>query len=93
MSSSFRREIQRRGGSPVVVSIDNPIRRDDGKDYSCRYTIEGLSEKIERSINGIDEIQALLLAIQLINVDLEQSVEYKNGELSWLGSSQLGFSL
>ena len=47
----------------------------------------------QRRAGGIDEVQALLLALEQIGIRLSETEEYKQGHLSWIGSDErnLGF--
>ena len=77
----------------VTIAIGKPQKFHDGPDYYCPYQISGLGdEKISWS-GGIDEVQALLLALEKIGIYLINTEEFKQGNLSWAGSDKnnLGF--
>ena len=77
----------------VTITIGKPQKFPDGQDYYCPYQIIGLGDEKINRCGGIDEIQALLLTLEQIGVFLSNSEEYKQGNLSWLGSEEgnLGF--
>jgi hypothetical protein len=59
----------------------------EGK-YACRYHLSMTDDSIERIIYGIDTLQALHLALQMMRVDLLRT----NGASDWkfLGEPGLG---
>jgi hypothetical protein len=59
----------------------------DGNDFRCNYTIDG---KPGRAY-GVDEMQALFLALQSIGSRLYTSAYFKAGKLTWLEMRDLGF--
>ncbi|MFT4715853.1 MAG: hypothetical protein ACI861_000443 [Paracoccaceae bacterium] len=64
----------------VSIRIYRPIKT-EYSDYSCKYVISGLTKSFEKSAVGIDEIQALGLALNLVKSCVINSVEYKAGKL------------
>lgn len=72
----------------VTLSVFKP--RSDGDDIVCDFKITGLSKDIESYAFGIDEIQAVFLALTKASNFLYTSEEYKLGELKWLNSLDLG---
>lgn len=86
-------QLNDKNSTDVTITIGKPQKFPDGQDYYCPYQIIGLGDgKISRC-GGIDEIQALLLALEQIGTFLIHSEEYKQDKLSWLGSEDgnLGF--
>ncbi|HOZ28375.1 MAG TPA: hypothetical protein PLH23_03995 [Hyphomonadaceae bacterium] len=76
----------------VVVELHQPAP--DGNDYRCTFRIRGLEAGDIRSYAmGVDQIQALMLALQGIGVRLYTSDEGKAGQLSYLGHPNLDFPL
>lgn len=87
-----KRELVISGGKAVTVLIGMPQRFPDGNDdYYCPFKIIGISNDSVRYAGGIDAIQALLLAFQMIGSILYTSQEAKSGNLSWNGVVDLGF--
>ncbi len=58
-----------RPGLTVMVSIDPPVPVNG--DWSCTYRIEGMG--IEECANGVDALQALLLAVESTRRLIDQS--------------------
>jgi hypothetical protein len=77
-------------GSPVQVSVMQP--EPDGNDYRCEFQIVGLGEETINSYGmGVDSTQALILTLEQIGTRLYTSNEGQAGQLSWLGTKNLGF--
>jgi hypothetical protein len=74
--------------SPVVVRMGRP--RQDSDDYRCDYQIEGLSKPRNSYACGVDELQALSLALMKAGVDLRTSEEGMSGRLTRFGTPDLG---
>ncbi|MBA2710348.1 MAG: hypothetical protein H0U57_07145 [Tatlockia sp.] len=79
----------------VTIRIGKPQNFPDGQDYYCPFQIIGIGDGKVTWAGGIDEIQALLLALEQIGAFLRNSAEYQQGNLSWIGSKDgnLGFTL
>ncbi len=75
----------------VIVGIGAPKKFPDSSDYYCPYEIRGLGNDKIRYAGGIDGIQALLLALQMVGAELYTSEEGKAGTLIWVGQHDLGF--
>jgi hypothetical protein len=73
----------------VVVRFFSPVRRD--VDYQCNYEVEWPDRKRSFFSFGIDEVQALLLALKMVHAELVSSPAGRRGELRWLGTKDLGF--
>ena len=87
-----KRDLTVSSGKPVTVFIGKPQRFPDGNDdYFCPFKIVGISNDSIRYAGGVDAIQALSLALQMIGSILYTSQEAKNGNLSWNGVADLGF--
>jgi len=73
-----------RSGRRLRLVIFAPVLSDDGKNYYCRYAIEGSPERHVREGWGVDGMQALLLAMKMLTADLEffRDEEF-GGELRW----------
>jgi len=63
----------------IVVFAPEPV----GKDYNCRYEIHWPAEVWQNHGLGVDSIQALVLALHKIGVDLNSSEAGKEGRLGW----------
>ncbi len=74
---------------PVHVQIERPMLA-KGR-YECKFSIAGLSQPfVSRSV-GIDSVQALWLALQMVGTRLYTSPEFEANLLSWNGMRNLGF--
>jgi hypothetical protein len=77
------------GKGQVIAQLYSPVRRD--VDFQCEYKIIFPDRERRFQSFGIDEFQALLLALEMLRADLDCSPEGKAGLLRWLGSPDLGF--
>lgn len=77
----------------VTVEIGRPQAYPDRRDFYCPYRILGLEDDHVRSAGGVDQIRALVLALQRIGARLYSSAAYQAGQLYWLeaGNKDLGF--
>lgn len=72
---------QRRGKTALTLHVLRPQRGRDG-DYGCSYEIRA-GRKLVGSrgpIYGIDAVQALLLALGLVDIDLERIEHERPGQ-------------
>lgn len=77
------RELALGDDKKVVIIIGKPEKFPDYEDYYCPYQIVGIGNENIRYAGGIDGVQALLLALNMIGADLYTSNEFKAGILSW----------
>jgi hypothetical protein len=76
----------------VVVRIGRPIRSPDPElDWLCPLQIIGLQDEMVRAAFGIDAVQALILAMQMIHIELQARQRLTGQTLQWLEQSDLGF--
>jgi hypothetical protein len=75
----------------VIVRFLRPVV--DEEDYRCDYKI--IWPDRERTFHGfgVDEVQALISAMQNAHADLLSTAESKAGLLTWLGARDLGMPL
>lgn len=68
--------------------IDVPVRihapENANGDWICRFEIDWPEGKVERWGTGVDAVQALLFALQMIGAEVYASSEHKSGCLEWL---------
>ena len=81
---------------PVTVRIGKPIRTPGANDFFCEVQIEGLGRDRIHNIYGLDQFQALQLALSFIAI-IATVVHHHRGEtrgrLHWLeAGDDLGFS-
>ena len=65
---------------PVTISAPEP----DELDWICRFEIGWPAETRHGYAMGIDSMQALLLALQIIGAELNTSADHEDGRLAWL---------
>ena len=69
----------------VQISIGRPFPDPlPGGDWCCTFRITGLGDDTVRAAFGVDSMQALLLALVKVRLELSGSVR-----LEWLGGSDL----
>jgi hypothetical protein len=73
------------------VGIGRPHRVGDTVEFRCEYLIVGLAKPKRFHAAGVDEFQALALALPIVGVHLETSPEGKAGRLTFAGGSNLRF--
>jgi Domain of unknown function (DUF6968) len=74
--------LDQKGDQKVAIRLHAP---EPAKiDWICRFEIEWPEGKGERWGTGIDAMQALLAAMQMIGSELYASEQNKSGKLSWL---------
>jgi hypothetical protein len=78
-------------GSPVECRFSKP--QSDGNDFRCLYEIGWPDHPQSRWVYGVDEVQALLLAMQGAHLDLLMSREKRGVEVQWLDMTSLGLPL
>jgi len=81
------------GHATVVASIGRPARMPDAPhgDWYCPWLIEGPDRSHGMYGAGVDELQALLLAISGVRFDLQWIAQ--RGTLTWLEQGDLGIDL
>jgi hypothetical protein len=66
----------------VTARIFRPVA--EGNDFRCSYTIDWPDKQENGRAYGVDSLQALLLAVQRLGVDVYCSGYKKRGDLVWL---------
>ena len=74
-----------RGAADVVVRLGQPRR--SGKDWLCAYQIRGLADDAVKRVYGVDSMQALQLALEVIRATLLA----QDDALAWLDLPDVGF--
>ena len=78
------------GDQDVPVRLFQPEQNDGA--WICRYEIDWPNEKWSRFAAGVDSVQALILALQKIGVEIYTSSYHQSGSLRWLErQSEYGF--
>ena len=82
------------GSQNLVLSIGKPalFPEDPNRNWYCPWMIDGPEELArKRYAGGVDGLQALLLAISMISVELRHL--RLPGKLTWLDDEDLGLDL
>lgn len=77
------------GQGPVVVRWYQPIIQPTGE-YKCRWSIAWPDRERKSYSCGVDGVQALLLAMRIVHVELMESDLYKIEALTFLETNDLG---
>lgn len=77
----------------VRVLIGMPRRIPDESDFYCPYQIVGLLDERVRYTEGVDEAQALYLAMEASGTMLSATPEAISGRLTWYGEPSLGLPI
>lgn len=67
---------------PVVIEMRAPERMSD-IEWRCHFTIDWPDGRAERWGAGVDAVQSLLFALQMIGAELYASESHKQGRLFW----------
>lgn len=88
------RELQLRDPSgSVLIEVGLPRSGSDKRDWICPFRISGLGRgDILRYAAGIDGMQAMMLAFDIIGSYIHTSQAFRHGRLFWLeqGNTDLG---
>ena len=74
------------GEIEVAVRLFRP--EEDAGMWICRYEIDWPSQERSHFAAGIDAIQAIFLALQMVGIELYTSTYHKSGFLKWSEQSQ-----
>ncbi len=77
------RELTLDGSEKVTVLVGKPQPFSNGVDWYCPYQTLGVGSGQVRYAGGVDEVQALVLALSMIGAELYCSEEYRAGRLKW----------
>jgi hypothetical protein len=70
-----------RDGDAIDIGIRIFAPRASGRDWSCRFEIDWPDGRLSRGAYGVDSMQALVLALQMIGADIYTSAYHKSGQL------------
>jgi hypothetical protein len=87
----IERRLELEGTEGVLVRFLKPVQ--DDQDYRSDYQIIWPDRQRIFHGFGIDEVQALLAAMQNAHADLLSTTESKAGRLTWLSERDLGLPL
>ena len=68
----------------IPVKVYLPVQEQGGDDFKCDYEIGWPTQTRRFHAYGVDSIQSLLLALQMIAIELYTSDLHKLGQLAWL---------
>jgi Domain of unknown function (DUF6968) len=74
------------GDTEIAIRLFKPEESDGA--WICRYEIDWPSRKQSSFAAGIDSIQALLLALQRIGVEIYTSAYHQTSSLKWFEQMQ-----
>lgn len=79
------------GADFIRLEVDQPTS--DGADFRCTFRLSGAGFDEEKSGMGVDGLQALLLTLQRVHVDLLAHRRDTGVPIAWLGMHDLGLPL
>jgi hypothetical protein len=79
------------GRKQVLCSFDKPVP--EGNDFRCDYRIVFPTREQRAHAFGVDEVQALILAMQRAHMHLLTAPERQSEKLLWLDMEDLGLPL
>jgi hypothetical protein len=82
-----KREFELDGGC-LLVRFYSPSRAAGGE-FQCRYSVGWPEGEVQRYACGLDGIQALMLAMKIVHIELVESDAYKAGRLTWCDQADL----
>ena len=74
----------REGKTSREVQICLHAPEESAADWICRFEIEWPEGKVERWGSGVDAVQALSSALQMIGAEIYTSHYHRTGKLEWL---------
>lgn len=81
------------GAPNFHIRIGRPKLAPENDCWFCSYELVGPSTSRRGRSGGVDAMQALILALNMLAVDVEFSEESEQGRLSWLESKDVGLPL
>ena len=78
----------RDGETERVIPIRIFAPSEQGKNWSCRYEIDWPDGRHTMEAWGVDSVQAILLAFQMIGAELYTSDYHQSGQLMFLDPGQ-----
>jgi hypothetical protein len=80
------------GGSTEAcrVTLSSPVQEGSEGPWFCSYSIEAQTFQRKSRAAGEDSLQSLILAQQLLAVELQAFAHEKSGVFTWFGQTDLG---
>jgi hypothetical protein len=72
----------------VMVRVGKPQRANDS--WACTYQIMGETIERTKATHGEDSMQALLLALSVIRVEMEAEAKATGRSVAWIGEKDIG---
>ncbi|MGP4019321.1 DUF6968 family protein [Saccharopolyspora sp. 5N708] len=80
--------------TPVIVKIGKPQPDPmPGGDWYCPRQVLGLGDESVQATFGVDSLQAFLLCVYGLRLNLAERAERASVELDWLGLPDLGLTV
>ena len=77
----------------LEVKIYLPIEDSrEGGDWECSFSIKGSEVDLQKTMYGVDSVQALMHAIMGIDAHLKNIAKTSKAKITWFGMDTLGFS-
>jgi hypothetical protein len=88
------RRLRRRSDDEVedMLVQFGPVIRQDGASF-CRYTVSGATDSLTRDIWGIDDVQAVELAMRMAGADLDRLAHGGKYSISGTSDGETGHGL
>jgi hypothetical protein len=74
----------------VKVLLGKPRKFQDSEDFCCPYQIIGLGDDTIKSAAGIDSMQAIQIAMQLVASEIHNVHREDAANLRWYGNRNIG---
>lgn len=83
------------GRQPVTVRFGRPFPDplSADRDWCCPYQIVGLGAEAVHAAFGVDSLQAFLLAVYAVQLNLAQRAEEASVRVEWLEQAELGLKV
>jgi uncharacterized protein DUF6968 len=72
----------------IDVSVRIFLPEADNDSWRCAYEIDWPNEKRSSAAVGVDSVQALILALQKIGIEIYTSDYHRQGQLGWFEANQ-----
>jgi hypothetical protein len=81
--------------TPVVIRFGrpHPDPLSTHGDWCCPHQVIGLGDEAVGATFGVDSLQALLLGVYRVRLELAERAEAASVELDWLGLPDLGLTV
>lgn len=78
----------------ITIQVGKPFEdTKPGGDWACTFSISGLGETIEKTMYGIDSLQALMHSIKGMEANLIYLQRTQKVSITWFGMDNWGIML